>query len=543
VLSTDTFIYVSAAVVSSVAAFFAFRVRSSPGSLWLSLMLVASAVWSAAEVFDYSVVTLPGHILAAQFSYLGSTTVPVLYLLFSLEYTGRWTAPTRWVDALFALPAFSILAAFTNGLHHLVWPGFVVTPGQPNVIAFLHGPVYWVIAIYSFAVALLGTALLVDMTLRTRGLYRAQSLALVIAAVFPLGTEVAYNFAPRLLHGLDPAIAFPITGIILTIAISRLSLLDLVPVPREVLVEEMTDGVVVVDQETRVTQVNPAAVRLLGLADMPAPGARLEELFANWSRKGGDAARAVYTERAATLESTSGTHLGVERTRIGGGHPRHDQDLFILRDITVHVQAKRAMQGAHTALRTRMAQIETLQEELLEQATRDPLTQLHNRRYLAEELEQELGRASRQGYPVSVLMFDVDYFKNVNDTYGHAVGDDTLKKIATELTEGTRRGDVTSRYGGDEFVVVLSNSTTDSAVARAERWRLRLRDVMSGACDERVRPTVSVGVATYPIHGTTSDAIVSAADRAVYSSKGDGRDRVSVAEAPSPDDAERVERD
>ena len=126
-------------------------------------------------------------------------------------------------------------------------------------------------------------------------------------------------------------------------------------------------------------------------------------------------------------------------------------------------------------------------------------------------------------------MFDVDLFKDMNDTFGHAAGDEMLKAIAAELLVVTRTFDIACRYGGDEFVVVLPRVDSQRALARAEEWRLRLAETMAGVGDGRVSATVSLGVATLPEHGTTIDEIIATADQAVYASKKAGNDRVSLA--------------
>lgn len=534
-LSGYTLLYLAASCVSAVAAIFVFRNRRAPGGWWLFLMTLATAVWSLADAFDYSSVTLSSHVTAARFAYLGSTS-PVLFLLFALQYSGRVRRPMRWsAAALFVVPLISIVAAFTNQVHHLVWPGFTMVPGQPNIILYQHGPVYWVVALYSLALALLATLLLVDAAVRARGIYRSQGAAMVIAAIFPWLAGIAYSLFPASFIGLDPALTFTVTGAILAWTVWRLKLLDLVHIPREVLVEEMTDGLLVLDSAARILEINPAAARMLGLAKAPVPGTLAIEAFADWSQAGKDAVVAVYGERKSTLASPTGAFIGVERSRLAGCAEGQPRDLFILHDITCQVEAEQALHRAYEDLSARMGEIEGLHEELREQAMRDPLTGLHNRRYLAEELERELGRADRDAHRVSVIMLDVDGFKDVNDTYGHAVGDEMLCAIAAELLEGTRSSDITCRYGGDEFVVVLPNAGSNSALTRAEAWRVRFAEIMAGIGDQRVNATVSLGVATFPEDASTMDALVAAADRAVYASKAAGRDRSSKA-ATAPEE-------
>ena len=528
-ISGYTLLYLAATGLSALAAFFAFRIRRAPGGWLLFLLLVATAGWSLADAFDYSAVTLPAHLAAARFAYVGALA-PVLFLLFALRYSGRVRGPIRWRSmGLFVVPVLGIVAVFTNSYHHLVWPGFTVVAGQPNIVIYQHGPAFWAVTLYSLALAMVATLLLLDTAVKARGIYRTQGMVVFIAAAVPWLGGVVYSVTPQWSAGLDPALTFSITGALLVWAISHLKLLDLVLVPREVIFERMADGLIVLDASARILEINPAAVRLLDLAEAPAPGTPATEVFADWPQSGRDAVTAVYRERASTLTSPAGTLLRIERSLLEGAGDAQARDLFVVRDITGEAEAERALQVAYADLQLRMEEIESLHVELREQAARDPLTGLHNRRYLAEELDRELNRAGRDLRPVSVIMFDVDHFKDVNDTYGHSAGDDMLRAIAAELLVGTRRGDIACRYGGDEFVVVLPDTTGKVALARAEGWRTRLAQVMASVESVDRKTTVSLGVATFPGNGSTIDALVSAADRAVYVSKAEGRDRVSVA--------------
>jgi diguanylate cyclase (GGDEF)-like protein/putative nucleotidyltransferase with HDIG domain len=167
-----------------------------------------------------------------------------------------------------------------------------------------------------------------------------------------------------------------------------------------------------------------------------------------------------------------------------------------------------------------------LQMEAL--AATDPLTQLPNHRSLIERLEQEVARARRSGHPLSVLFFDGDHFKRVNDSYGHAVGDAVLREMAERARSGLRAGDVPGRYGGEEFVALLPEADAEEALVVAER----LRAAMAGSpmvvelVEGGYHATVSVGVSTYPDDGASGHELIEIADQAMYWAKRLGRNQV-----------------
>jgi diguanylate cyclase (GGDEF)-like protein len=171
-----------------------------------------------------------------------------------------------------------------------------------------------------------------------------------------------------------------------------------------------------------------------------------------------------------------------------------------------------------------------LQESLRDQAIRDPLTGLYNRRYMEESLEREMRRAERRGTPLGVIMLDIDHFKHFNDTFGHAAGDTALREIGRLLQDHTRGEDIACRYGGEEFTLILLDATAGdtmdrSRLLREEASRLRLEDSQKSLGTL----TVSIGVAIYPEHGKTVDDILRAADEALYRAKDAGRDQVMLA--------------
>ena len=187
------------------------------------------------------------------------------------------------------------------------------------------------------------------------------------------------------------------------------------------------------------------------------------------------------------------------------------------------------LRTANETLTGSLAEISELHLRLQQQAIRDPLTGLYNRRYLDEMLERELARAKRDGYPISLAMIDLDHFKQVNDTYGHTAGDEVLKALGTLLQAHAREGDIPCRYGGEEFVLVLPRMSLNVARQRGEQWReaFGAQKVRHGDLDICV--TMSIGLATYPDHGATAESLIVSADRALYRAKAAGRNRLELA--------------
>ncbi|CAN5597917.1 diguanylate cyclase [soil metagenome] len=173
-----------------------------------------------------------------------------------------------------------------------------------------------------------------------------------------------------------------------------------------------------------------------------------------------------------------------------------------------------------------------LRETLRVQSLRDPLTGLFNRRYLEENMQRELQRCERRGLPLSLLMIDVDHFKQFNDRHGHAAGDAVLAHVGHTLQSLIRNEDLACRYGGEEFTVILPETDALVAVERAEAIRAAVGSTTLVHLRQTLGPvTVSIGVATFPADGTTPELLFEFADSSLYRAKAEGRDRVVHATA------------
>jgi diguanylate cyclase (GGDEF)-like protein len=216
------------------------------------------------------------------------------------------------------------------------------------------------------------------------------------------------------------------------------------------------------------------------------------------------------------LGSTNGTF--VDGVRISGVHALED-------GCRVHL-------GTRTVLHFRLYDAVELAAacESYALTVRDPLTGVYNRRYLQDRLWSEAAYCRRHGTPLSLILLDIDHFKNINDVYGHAVGDDALRTLASTLLQLTRQEDVLARYGGEEFAVIARGIDRQSSLAFAERIRRSVEAQRIAVASGLVTFTVSLGVA-HSESGDDSDvqALMETADRALYAAKEAGRNRISIA--------------
>jgi diguanylate cyclase (GGDEF)-like protein len=172
-----------------------------------------------------------------------------------------------------------------------------------------------------------------------------------------------------------------------------------------------------------------------------------------------------------------------------------------------------------------------LRETLRHQSIRDPLTGLFNRRYMEETLERETRRVARARRPLGIIMLDVDHFKLFNDTFGHDAGDALLRELGNFMRAHVRGEDVACRYGGEEFTLILPEASLEVTRERAEHLCDDIKHLHAQYHDQPLGTvTLSLGVAVFPDHGLTSEAVLHAADAALYRAKREGRDRVVVAE-------------
>ncbi len=197
-------------------------------------------------------------------------------------------------------------------------------------------------------------------------------------------------------------------------------------------------------------------------------------------------------------------------------------------ELLARVKSLLRIKFLYDELQEKVNQLEQAKERLRELAVTDGLTQLHNYRYFKEYIDKELRRAQRHKNAVSLLMLDIDFFKHYNDTHGHLAGDEVLRTIASLMKKNIRDIDFAARYGGEEFTIVLSQTDKAGAVIVAEKIRKLVEEHAFKFQEKQPNGnlTISMGVATFPKDGKTSDELIHCADRRLYQAKAQGRNRV-----------------
>jgi diguanylate cyclase (GGDEF)-like protein len=215
--------------------------------------------------------------------------------------------------------------------------------------------------------------------------------------------------------------------------------------------------------------------------------------------------------------------LGIVSLQMSGGAEQQEATPRSSRESERHLAAVLAKQVALALGNLR------LKETLKNQSICDPLTGLFNRRYMEESLEREFSRANRNKSTVAIVMMDLDHFKKFNDTFGHQAGDALLRTLGDFLKRNTRGQDIACRFGGEEFALVLTDSTFDGAIQRSEILRKQIKQLSVEYAGQLLGAiSASMGVASFPDHGKTMGDVLRAADQALYCAKREGRDRVTA---------------
>jgi len=634
-------------VVLAINTSIAWRHRQERSGYYFSLFTASLAFWGVMVTLGYAAKPLSLKIFFAVLDAWGYRTAEAFLLLFALCFAGyEHIAEKKWMKAIAVLHVLShALLASTNQWHGLIWKDFI--PQANNVVLFVHGPAFALTVITGYSHALICMTLFVIASFRGSNIIKRQARLLITAFLIHIFLNVAYNIDLFDVPGVDwTSSTSAFTNVFVLWALSGQKLLDIVPIARNKLINNLSDGLIALDMKNRIIDINHSAAEILGSTENALLGKKLGDVFPRsgaelveapekevkfelniddqryydallspvhdeWPK--GQIGRMIIlrdiTERKQTELRLLQLHKAVEQSPVSvlitnlqgnieyvnphftkltgygldeviGKNPRMVQSgntsleayeemwntvrsgkvwrgevwnkkkngdpyceveiiapvidndgtivnyIAIKEDVTAQKESEVKLREAYDKLEEQMSEIQALQSDLREQAIRDPLTKLHNRHYLKETLNRELSRAMRERYPVSFLLLDIDHFKHVNDTYGHAAGDFVLRDLADHLAEFTRTGDIVCRYGGEEFLVAFPNTKEQDAFLIADRLRVSIQNALIYVDRHVISITVSAGISEFPTHGQYEALILESADKALYHAKYNGRNQV-----------------
>ncbi len=293
------------------------------------------------------------------------------------------------------------------------------------------------------------------------------------------------------------------------------------------IISNMGDAVIVMDGDSKMIFCNEGVQRAFGYYHDELIGASVSKLIPSGLNCRRDELMAMFDEESIPSHiMSSNDDSNEEEEQIQG--MKKDGNMF-----SVSVEIMDVSLGSnkyYAAIVRDISENKSKEEELLKLASTDPLTGAFNRREFKSLAEQEGLRSQRYNRPLSIMMLDLDHFKNLNDTYGHAAGDKALQNFTESCSEALRNMDLFGRWGGEEFVVLLPETDKPGAIIIADRLRKVVEEASFMHGSNKIMFTVSIGVAQYRTDETTVDAPLARADVAIYDAKKLGRNQVVAAE-------------
>lgn len=285
-MNTSHLVIMAIAVIVSLSLAIYFFIRPSlVVRRTLILLMLATAEWGLCAFFESSIPIYQQKILWSKISYFGIATVPVLWFIFCAEFT-QWVywRDWKWKATLFIIPLIILLLTLTNELHNLIW--VYISPVVTDSGFWLnydHGAGFWVHAVYSYFLLLAGALLLFIFARKSSGIFRKQVAIIIVSAFIPWIGNALYLFDLNPWPGLDlTPLSFSITGLLIAWGLSSFQMFNLAPIARDALIERISDGIIVINKDTFVVDINPAACRMLGCSGPKAVGKPLIESMKSW---------------------------------------------------------------------------------------------------------------------------------------------------------------------------------------------------------------------------------------------------------------------
>ncbi|OAS24238.1 histidine kinase N-terminal 7TM domain-containing diguanylate cyclase [Paenibacillus oryzisoli] len=499
--------------------------KETPSAYTFVIYTATQAIYIFAHAFEMSSDTIAEVKKWTMLEYIGIGAAPAIGLLIVMQYVGMNLTRTR-VAALFVIPAITLVMVITNDYHHLFYKDMYFRENTPFLTTdIVIGQYYIVHGAYIFGCMLAAVVLLLRRWRQTKKAYRLQLVTLIMGQFMPMTGAFVYlmGLTP---YGIDPVpMILCITSAMYIWAIVSTKMLTIIPIAKDRIFESMREGAIVLDFADRLVDTNGVitvmfpgfTTDMLGLtldeiwirlSGEPFPVARLEDgVQEEFSWRSAEGRECFYQIRSSVVRGRNGEPIG---------------SLLMVIDVTEQ---------------------KLLQDQLEQLAYYDGLTKLLNRSEFLRRSKMILEEDSSKQLTTCILLFDIDHFKHINDTYGHDVGDLAIQHVVkvSRRVEADAPGALIARYGGEEFVIALPDCSLDKAALLAEQIRAQLAAKEMNGSYGSIAITASFGLTQSSQRGESLQMLLKHADIALYQAKRAGRNQVRLYDGPleSPLDTPR----
>lgn len=512
-MAQELLTYVLVVVVAGLLSVFLcvyaiWKMKDAPGARYYILLTFMSAIFTFAYAFELMSTSLEEIRLWLRIEYIALPFIPVFILLMCLDYVGQRLKP--WLNyALFVIPFITIFMHNTNNLHFLYYKSMELRSDTPfPTIRLEGGPWFYVHSIFLFLCFMMSIIILLMQLKKSLFKFRMQIIMMITGLIIPILANYFYinGMSP---NGIDLGpVSMSISFLFHGIALVSFQMFNVAPIARDKVFESMQEGVIVLNQDDVIVDYNETMLTLFPKLNKHAIGKSIRNVLRSNPKlidiinhaKECDYKISLYGENAYFHIRFSPVH--------------NNKKFYIGRIITFANVTERVH----------------IQEELKQLASMDGLTNVLNRTFFMEKMEGIFESLSIKGGSISIIMFDIDHFKKVNDTFGHAIGDHVLIHVADEAKKSLRDTDIIGRYGGEEFIICMENTPLYEACEFAETIRENISRENRLINGEEVVITSSFGVSHFFIKAGEKQcsihSLMQQADQALYAAKGNGRNCV-----------------
>ncbi len=496
------------AIILANLSIYSLKRREVAGSLAFSLLMMGFCIYSVGYAFEIISTDLETMKFWVSFEYIGISYIPFLIFLFINQYSENNKISNRiLLFILFFISTTTFVLVQTNDFHNLFYSSLSVDyTGVFPTLKIEKGIWYWVDAVILSLVVIYGNITYLVYYYKSESIYRAKVFFLIAGSLVPYISNLLYlmNFGPANID-LSP-FAFIIMGFLYMMGLFKYDMLELFPVTYKQVFENIEEGVVVLDDNDQIINYNKAAVNIFEDLEEVKKGRLITVQFKDYPIILNDDEQEGIIEIKRKMKINK---YRLKKTKVYNKKIQFAGKILVFNDITKEQKALKVLE---------------------KYATVDELTGLYNRRYFLEYCEEYIKNAKRYSNNASFILMDIDYFKRINDTYGHQAGDSVLKEIAYLCCESIRNNDIIGRYGGEEFAILLPDTKIQDAFKLTERLRKNIKQKKIKATDDSiVLLTASFGL--YELNTETDEKLSEVfmkADRALYQAKEKGRDKIVV---------------